>query len=388
MINLPKLRQQEDLDAEHPPTEPAIIWNAKVYQSQGKLRGNDIGSHRPDLTYIDDRPIEFSISLSPTKLAAETDEKVSQPEAWVGPVIIIETFVEADIDQDRLSRMNRVPEKVTSPCLDLLNPKHVSRRHLVVRSPFLIEVFSELVQYYPSFHQMLLDDSKRGELRIEEPFAVLFHHFDAIAAMTNGSTRTTEYNTEGQGIGQQNHLTVLHAKHLMEFLEPICTDSILTCQKHLSNSVPQVEFGMIWYLLKPGIDVYVQIEGSTHAAVVRSVRRTDVSVSKLWGAGSDGSWLVDLWRLESDGSRLGKGFFSVTIPPYSGLRDVTRLQVCPVSIWDAHDGGERRERILQRAAIFFKALQRGNLLVDYKGPIQETAQYVRYGLADKCFNCH
>ncbi|RKL44118.1 hypothetical protein BFJ72_g3851 [Fusarium proliferatum] len=193
--------------------------------------------------------------------------------------------------------------------------------------------------------------------------------------MANGSTRTMDYNTEGKGIGQQNHLTVLHAKHLMEFLEPIYTESILTCQKHLSNSVPQVEFGMIWYLLKPGIDVYVQIEGSTHAAVVRSFRRTDVSVSRLWGAGSDGSWLVDLWRLESDGSRLGKDFFSVTIPPFSGLRDVTRLQVCPVSIWDVHDGGERRGRILRRAAIFFKALQRGNLLVDYKGPIRETAQY-------------
>ncbi|KLO90821.1 TOB3 (member of AAA-ATPase family) [Fusarium fujikuroi] len=375
VIDLPKLRQLKDSDAVYPPSEPAIIWNAKVYQIRGEPRGDDIRLQRPDLTYVDDRPIEFSIGLPPTKAPAETDDDVLEPEAWTGPVITIETFVEAEIDQYKLLRLKRLPERVTSSCLDLLNPKHVSRRHLVVESPYLVEGLSELVQYYPSFHHILLDDSKRGELRIKEPFAVLFHHFDAIAAMANGSTRTTDYNTEGKSMGQQNHLTVLHAKYLMEFLEPIYTDSILTCQKHLSNSVPQVEFGMIWYLLKPGIDVYVQIEGSTHAAVVRSVRRTDVSVSKLWGAGSDGSWLVDLWRLESDGSRLRKGFFSVTISPYSGLRDVTRLQVCPVSIWDAHDGGERRERILRRAAIFFKALQRGNLLVDYKGPIQETAQY-------------
>ncbi|KAF5625449.1 AAA family ATPase [Fusarium sp. NRRL 25303] len=375
VIDLPKLRQLKDSDAVYPPAEPAIIWNAKVYQILGEPRGDDIRLQRPDLIYVDDRPIEFSIHLPPTKAPAETDEDVPEPEAWTGPVITIETFVEAEIDQYKLLRLKRLPERVTSSCLDLLNPKHVSRRHLVVESPFLVEGLSDLVQYYPSFHQMLLDDSKRGELRIEEPFAVLFHHFDAIAAMANGSTRTTDYNTEGKDIGQQNRLTVLHAKHLMEFLEPIYTESILTCQKHLSNSIPQVEFGMIWYLLKPGIDVYVQIEGSTHAAVVRSVMRTDVSVSKLWGAGSDGSWLVDLWRLESDGSRLGKGFFSVTIPPYSGLRDVTRLQVCPVSIWDVHDGSERRGRILRRAAIFFKALQRGNLLVDYKGPIRETAQY-------------
>ncbi|KAF5592798.1 TOB3 (member of AAA-ATPase family) [Fusarium pseudocircinatum] len=338
-----QLRQQEDLDAEHPPTEPAIIWNAKVYQSQGKLRGNDIGSHRPDLTYIDDRPIEFSISLSPTKLAAETDEKVSQSEAWMGPVIIIETFVEVDIDQDRLSRMNRVPEKVTSPCLDLLNPKHVSRRHLVVRSPFLIEVFSELVQYYPSFHQMLLDDSRGGELRIEEPFAVLFHHFDAIAAMANGSTSTADYDTKFGKTSRENHL--------------------------------KVAFDMIWYPLKPGTDIYVQLDGSTHSAVVMGVRRTDISWSDVWGTEGDGSRLVDLWRLETDGSRLHRDFISARINPYSGLRDVTSLQVCPMSIWDAYDSGERRRKVLCRAATLFKALQQGNLFVDYQGPIKEIAQY-------------
>ncbi|KAF5558747.1 TOB3 (member of AAA-ATPase family) [Fusarium phyllophilum] len=344
VIDLPKLRQHKDSDAEYPPAEPAIVWNAKVYQVLGEPRGDDIRLQRPDLTYVDVRPIEFSIGHSATKPPAETDEHVSELEAWTGPVITIETFVEADIDQYKLSRIKRHPEKVTSPGLDLLNPKHVSRRHLV----------------------MLLDGSKRGELRIEEPFAVLFHHFDAITAMANGSTKATDYNTEGESMGQENYLKALHAKHLMEFLEPIYTESILTCQKHLSNSVPQAEFDMIWYLLKPGTDVYVQIKGSTHAAVVRSVRRTDVSVSKVWGAGSDGSWLVDLWRLESDGSKLRKGFFSVILTPYSGLRDVAGLQVCPVSIWDTYDGGERRGRILTRAATFFKALQRGNLLVDYK----------------------
>ncbi|PNP80998.1 hypothetical protein FNYG_05465 [Fusarium nygamai] len=375
VINLSKLRQHRDSDAEYPPAEPAIIWNAKVYQILGKPRGDDIRLQLPDLTYVDVRPIEFSVGHSATKPPAETDEDVSELEAWTGPVITIETFVEADIDQYELSRMKRHPENVTSPGPDLLNPKHVSRRHLVVESPLLVEGLNNLVQYYPSFHQMLLDDSKMGKLRIDEPFAVLLHHFDAIAAMSNGSTKATDHNTEVEGMGQENYLKVLHAKHLMEFLEPIYTESILPCQKHLSNSVPQVEFDMIWYLLKPGIDVYVQIEGSTLAAVVRGVRRTDISVSKIWGGGSDGSWLVDLWHLESDGSRLRKGFFSVTLTPYSGLRDVVGLQVCPVSIWDAHDGGERRGKILRRGATFFKALQRGNLLVDYEGPIIETAQY-------------
>ncbi|KAI8400082.1 hypothetical protein FOFC_18903 [Fusarium oxysporum] len=67
VIDLPKLRQHEDSDAEHPPVEPAIIWNAKVYQSLGKPHGEDLHLHRTDLTYVDDRPIEFSVGLSTTK---------------------------------------------------------------------------------------------------------------------------------------------------------------------------------------------------------------------------------------------------------------------------------------------------------------------------------
>ncbi|KAH7469538.1 hypothetical protein FOMA001_g14298 [Fusarium oxysporum f. sp. matthiolae] len=375
VIDLPKLRQREDSDAEHLPVGPAIIWNARVYQSLGKPRGEDLHLHRPDLTYVDDRPIEFSIGFSPTKPPVQTDEDVPQPEAWNGPVITIETFVQADIDQDRLSEMKRLPEIVASPCLDLLNPKHVSRRHLVVESPFLAEGLCDLVEYYPSFHEMLLDDSKGGELRIEEPFAVLFHHFDAIAAMANETNGPTVCNAEDERMDKGTDLKVVHSQHLMEFLRPIYTESILTCQEHLSSSVPQVAFDMVWYPLKPGTDVYVQVDGSTHAAIVMGVRRADVSASRVWGSGSDGSWLVDLWRLESDGSSLGRGFFSASVNSYSGLRDVVSLPVCPVSIWDAHDDGERRGRILRRAATFIKALRRGNLLVDYKGPIKHTAQY-------------
>ncbi|KAF5973952.1 AAA family ATPase [Fusarium bulbicola] len=248
VIDLPKLRQYEDSDAEHPSAGPAIIWTARVYQILKEPRGDGIRLYRPDLTYVDDRPIDFSIGLSPMKPPPETDEDVSEPEKWTGPVLTIETFVEADIDQYKLSRMKEQPEK------------------------------------------------------------------------------------------------------------------------HLSTAVPRVEFGMIWYLLKPGIDVYAQVDGSTHAAVVVGVRRSDISVSKLWGDGSDGAWLVDLWRLETDGSRLRRGFFSALITPYFGLRDVASLQ----------------------------ALQRGNLLADYNGPIKNTAQYYtgkvvvdhRRGRAESNISCN
>ncbi|KAF5609332.1 TOB3 (member of AAA-ATPase family) [Fusarium subglutinans] len=230
VIDLPKLRQYEDSDAEHPSAEPAIIWTARVYQILKEPRGEGIRLYRPDLTYVDDRPIEFSIGLSSMKPPPETDEG--------------------------LGRLEVTPQRTTKT-------------------------------------------------------------------------------------------------------------------EHLSTAVEQVEFGMMWYLLKPRTNVYAQVDGSTHATVVVGVRRSDISVSKLCGADSDGAGLVDLWRLETNGSRLRRGFFSTLITPYFGLRDVASLQICPVSIWDLHNGGERRGRLLHRAAAFLKALQRGNLPRGVQWPNQK-----------------
>ncbi|KAF5679674.1 TOB3 (member of AAA-ATPase family) [Fusarium circinatum] len=364
IIDLPKLRQHKGSDTEDPLVDPAIVWNVKTYQSTEKSLGEDHRLHRPDLTYVDDRPIELPVGRS-RELSAEPDDDMPDPAAWA----------------------------VGSHCLDLWAPKRVSSRQLTVKSPFLAEGLRSIVQYYPSFHQMLFGETIEAELRIEDPFTVLFHHFDAIAAMA-GEITGAICNAGDDSKNTGADLKTMHAQFLMAFLRPIYKESILACQEHLSNSVPQVAFDMIWYPLRPGTDVYVQLDGSTHAAVVMGVRHTHVSWSKVWGTEGDGSWLVDLWWLKTDGSRLYRDFISTRITPYSGFRDVTSLQVCPVSIWDAHDGGKRRGKILCRSATLFKALQRGNLLVDYQGPIKETSQYYtgkvvidhRRGRAESDFN--
>ncbi|KAJ5744745.1 hypothetical protein N7533_009615 [Penicillium manginii] len=290
---------------------------------------------------------------------------------WSGPIIAIETFVEADIQQSGLSGI------VDSPRLDISNPTRVSRQHLVVGSPFLAQGLSEIVQYYPSFHQMIFYESIGGGLRIQEPFAVLFHHFDSIEAMAERNTAVTICKSEHGGNAKNMDLTKYHMQHLMEFLRPIYQECILTYQRNISDSVPQVAFDMIWYLLKPGADVYVQVDESTHAAVVMDVKPNGVNQSDVWGAGAGDVkwWLVDVWRLETDGSRLRRGLISAKVHAYSGLREVTSLPVCLVSIWDKLDGGERRRHILRRSATFFKALHQGNLLADYNGPIKETNSY-------------
>ncbi|KAJ5452459.1 hypothetical protein N7445_000642 [Penicillium cf. griseofulvum] len=170
-------------------------------------------------------------------------------------------------------------------------------------------------------------------------------------------------------------LTKKHMQILLEFLRPIREERILRFEEYLSESPARVAFDMIWYLLKPGMDVYIHIDGSPQAAVVIGVKCGGNDCSSVWGPENSDRWIIDLWRLETDGSRVQRSATTANINFYSALREVTSLAVCPCAIWDAHDTGERRKDIIRRSTIFFKALRQGNLLVDYNGPIKGSNQY-------------
>lgn len=54
---------------------------------------------------------------------------------------------------------------------------------------------------------------------------------------------------------------------------------------------------------------------------------------------------------------------------FDGAKALTSLKICPASIWDAHDRGERREKILGRRRLVFESLQKGHLFAQYHGPL-------------------
>jgi hypothetical protein len=356
------------------------MWNTKVfYPRRGREFGDeeDMDAYMPDLRYIDDRPIEFSLGVGSTQVPADTKQTASEPAEWKGPVITIEVLVEVRRARFRSSGI------LDAPRPEMLNPKRVSKRYLVVHSPMLAEAINDMVDYYPSLNYSWPGQTTGNTLRIPEPFAVLLHHFDSIETMADRTSAGTICESEHDGNAQRIDQLKKHAQHLLDFIRPIYQEHILTCQRHLSDSVPRVAFDMIWYLLKPGIDVYIHVDGSTHAAVVLDVKPSGISQLDSLGVGIEKGWLVDLWRLETDGNRLQRALISVKVHAYSGLREVTTLPVCPISIWDAWDGGKRREQILRRSTIFFKALRQGNLLAEYNGPIKHANQYVGHGLTKK-----
>lgn len=372
-VDLAELRRRQNEVPECPSSEPSIIWNAKFFGKgwveEGKYRMDDYELGNPSCIFVDDRPIELSVDATPTQRTrspSDEAERYQQAVSWrTGLVITIEVFVETDIMAHRIS------ELIKDPRTDQLALKRVSRRYLVVNSPFLAKGLREVVQYYPSFQSMA------RKLSIPEPYAVLFHHFESIEARAGSPVSGTMCMSPHDKNQEESDLIKKHMQILLEFLRPIREERIVRCEEYLSGSTPQVAFDMIWYLLKPGMDVYIHINGSPQAAVVVGVKRGDNDSSGVWEPESPVLWWhIDLWRLETDGSRVYRSPTAVLMNFYPGLREVEGLAVCPCAIWDAHDGGERRRDILCRSRIFFKALRQGNLLVDYNGPIKGSNHYV------------
>ncbi|MCJ1386224.1 hypothetical protein MMC17_009350 [Xylographa soralifera] len=301
---------------------------------------------------------------------------------WDGPVIEIHVSVQAQPPRNRTRfRANangwhgRVP-KQPSP----LTIAFVSRPQIIIQSRFILRTLNRIVGYYPSVRGNVAFDGSfpmdvPGGCAIPEPFAVLMHHFSDIESFIN--TNTVEESTLLNGAAGTRYdkellqLEESHMRYLYEFLRPSYAASMIQYQSGLSEPSPRVSFDMLWCLFRPGIDVYIRTEDVIHTCVIARVMN-NIDNSTEWDGPETtkelSHWVLDLWYLDTDGTRIARRQTSCKIPVYSGLRQIIRLEVCPATIWDASDGGERRRKILKQNRVHVKALNQGYLLARYDGP--------------------
>ncbi|KAH9904445.1 P-loop containing nucleoside triphosphate hydrolase protein [Xylariomycetidae sp. FL2044] len=161
-----------------------------------------------------------------------------------------------------------------------------------------------------------------------------------------------------------------HARVLYDFLEPYYSERVTPLMKQLTGACPVSKFDMIWYIFEPGTEVYVNTEVGCQMCVVEQItsnldkqsdeRRVDERLRY---------WDLSLWYLTSDGKFVGRVKTAIRIGAYSGERKLISLPVCPIEIWDAHDKGDRRRKIMSRSRLLFKSLKLGFLLSSYSGPV-------------------
>lgn len=247
--------------------------------------------------------------------------------------------------------------------------ENISRASIVLISSRLLHALEGLIGYYPSFHTQIKAGDKE-DFTIYEPFAVVMHHFQSIKAFVEKEYAGPHQHTRDF---RRDELQKTHMRHLYEFAEPLYHKTAVPCEQHLSEPRPRIAFDMIWYLLKPGTDVYVQSADIIFVGVVLGVVRGREKFEMNNRKVLQDVWGINIWFLGTDGATIRRTRQRYVIKAYSGLRDVTELPVCPVSVWDAEDKGERREKILARSRVFFKALQQGNLLANHDGPVRASS---------------
>lgn len=392
--------------------DPSIVWAAKVFDTRSNKTAH---IDRPNVTYVDERPFNFpvcdsqkgstSARVRPTGDDDRTEERAKAE--WFGPAIRIEIHVKAEFPKLAYSQsmfvkrdgtvqhgdnLETAPEIV--PKIEALKLNEISASRIIVISPYILLNLARMIQYYPSFYEKYSAYRMKREsadtrilkefiFALDEPFAVLLHHFSLIENFVGDDDNGTTEHKVIDGGNDSNRkkmplsLTMEHMKTLYAFLKPLYDASMPTCEKYLSEPSPRLAFDMVWYLFKPGTDVYIRGDGITYVAVVVDVKSGHPGDQGIWhDTAGQKWWQITMWRLETDGSSVGRVLAYCRIDAYLGLREVTGLPACPVSIWDTYDNGERRRNILSRSKILFKALRQGNLLAHYNGPVKENNQSV------------
>ena len=380
--------------------DPPILWTTSVIPRNGKI---------PLLKYQDDKPLKIDLAGHRERKAADgsstddddetTDEEVKLPE-WHGCVFEIEVGLESDTSMAALRRRKRRAQtqvrvqEFLSGCTSLYGP------NIKTSSPFLCTKLVDIVSYYPSFQKQISNElldvtrtSSKGvqALNIDEPYCVLLHHFLQIsefvenAAERSQNTDKGNLDTQQQSANNISQLQMDHLQQLLVYLAPIYQSKVLPIQQALEGATPRIAFDMLWYIFKPGTDVYLNISGTVQICVVRDSyvqSQSDVEKKKdrrrkkrnprlKVPLNETPVWTVELWNLASNGASVGRNRMDHNISYFTGLKDIFDLTVCPVSLFDTCDQGKRRNDVLRRNKFLWKALEQGHSLLSYDGPADD-----------------
>lgn len=334
-----------------------VVYRLSIHRRRDKGSPNQL---LQDSYIKQDVPFDIQIcaDLPPKRRNSAHGDGSPPPQAHRSSTIleIVTHVVDARYcaNQGQGRRGLRVP--APAPVLSDLRLTRVLRHELVIHSHYLKDVLHDLVEYYPDAPNW----QSQSPVVLVGPFQVLMHHYQDIETWIGAHEKPAVEPDLGHSTAA---IQLEHMRVLKRFLHDRFEDNIRPAIVLLSTANPKVEFDMLWYLFRPGTDVYIQTSEGIAVCVVQSVRSDATDDDKL-----PRRWFLDCWRMATDGARVARVQCIGTLARYAGSRDAITLPICPTDIWDAHDDGARRAKIVERNTIYFEALQKGSLHVQYDGP--------------------
>ena len=254
----------------------------------------------------------------------------------------------------------------------------VSSGMIIIHSQPLLETLRAVITFYP--FQNLTGDA----VKIVEPYAVLVHHFSELVNLkvqhltpSLGLLANATNATEAFACSE---IAYSHLQLLLSSVKATMTEVVGPAEKKLSRPVPVVTFDTLWYLFKPGVDIYSELsyEDQYEASIVSGSKMQALDQEEMRKHQRAG-WEVNMIDIESNGVKIGRTMSSTIIEWFEGEREVTSLSLYPSEYWDRKDGGKRRKAFEERGEKLFRLLQAGPKQMQYDGfPYSRRKTLVRH----------
>ena len=264
------------------------------------------------------------------------------------------------------SSMESLGDSIKNKMVDDIVVSEVQPTKIIVHSRLLIGAIYDTVPYYPS-------QALRGKtITITEPFAVLMHYLDDFTRLHREEVQQS--TIAGSETGPNKNSLANHLEVLLHFLQPYVSNTLGPIIDRLGSSEPAVTFDTLWYLFKPGVDVYTRdpYDETIHAWVVTDFRAETAKEAEK--RSQKPGLILTGFNLESDGSRITRNSDDehMRIDYFEGEQEVTSLYVYPCEYWDRKDGGTRRRDYIKAGQRHLQLLRKGSTFMRYSGYVRPT----------------
>ena len=162
--------------------------------------------------------------------------------------------------------------------------KSVNETEMEIRSSALVKAIRAQVDYYPS--QQLTGST----INVPEPYYFLLHYRKELEALRHPAGEKIESGLSHERFDDK---TQEHVDVLLAYLDAKYLKKIEEEENRHNRKIPTATFEMLWMLLRPGTEVFTDVDGELAAFVVRSVRPNIPTKFS--------HYVVTLWYMNFDG---------------------------------------------------------------------------------------
>lgn len=154
----------------------------------------------------------------------------------------------------------------------------------------------------------------------------------------------------------------------LDFMRSKVEPMYLPAKKRLQHATtPTVTFDDAWYLLKPGLKAYAEVNGVCLGCIIEMVQFEDRDMER--GTPQRLAvevWFLDVSRVENDVSPVRT---IVYVNKFGGEREVTSLSIYPREYHDRNDGDAKERQLEARGRKMRDIVWKGHKLLDHEGEL-------------------